>query len=270
MFVTIAIAYGLLLIGGCTWQRRLLYFPTKLSVAGAQGLAVQEHFLPWQNQAGAIIGWKIPATGVPTGSVLVVHGNAGCALNRGYLAQPIHQAGDLDVYVMEYPGYGARAGDPNLKSWLAAAEDAFATLPRQNPIYVVSESIGAGVAAHLAKAHPNEVAGMVMFVPYDNLASLAQSKMPFLLPYFFLLDRYHPAEWMKDYRGPVKMVLAEHDEIIPPRFGQRLFSSYEGPKQLEIVPRAGHNDVTEQPSEWWREVFAFWKTNSASQKELPK
>ena len=266
MFFTLGIVYGLLLMAGCAWQRKLLYFPTRLSVAEADRLAVQEGFLPWQNQNGEIIGWKILASGPSKGSVLIVHGNAGCALNRDYIAQPIHEAGALDVYVLEYPGYGVRGGSPSLKSWLQAVDDALAALPKEIPVYVVSESIGAGVAAHLARANPKEIAGMVLFVPYDSLPSLAQSKMPILLPYLFLLDRYQPAEWMRDYRGPVKMVLAGRDEIIPPKFGQRLFDSYAGPKSLQIIPGVGHNDVAEQSPGWWREVFTFWQTNALKPK----
>jgi pimeloyl-ACP methyl ester carboxylesterase len=162
---------------------------------------------------------------------------------------------------LEYPGYGARGGSPSIKSWLAAGEAAFGLLPKDKPVYLVSESIGAGVAAHLARTYPQKVAGMVMFVPYDSLPSLAQSKMPLLLPYFFLRDRYLPAEWMKDYRGPVKVVLAERDEIIPPKFGQRLFDSYAGPKDLQIIPGARHNEVAEQSPEWWGEVMTSWAKN---------
>jgi hypothetical protein len=253
--------YVLLVLCGCAWQRKLLYFPTRLNDAGARQLAQQEGFFPWENPAGEIIGWRLPASDSATGSVLIVHGNAGCALNRGYLARPIHAVGALDVYVLEYPGYGARSGAPNLKSWLAAGETAVALLPKDKPVYVLSESIGAGVAAHLAKTHPQQVAGMAMFVPFDSLASVAQSKMPLLLPYFFLRDRYQPAAWLKDYRGPVKIVVAGSDEIIPPKSGRRLFDSYAGPKQLQVVPDARHNDVAEQPPEWWREVLKFWETN---------
>lgn len=266
MFIAIALGYGLLLLVGCAWQRKLLYYPTRHTVAAAERLAAQEGFVAWRNSGGEIVGWKIPAALPATGSVLIIHGNAGCALDRSYLARPIHEAGGLDVFVLEYPGYGARSGSPSLKSWLAAGEQAFALLPQHKPIYVVSESIGAGVAAHLAKTYPQGVAGMGMFVPYDSLPALAQSRMPLLLPYLFLRDRYQPAEWMKDYRGPVKVVVAERDEIIPAKFGQRLFDSYAGPKQLQVVPDARHNDVAEQPPEWWEGVFAFWQTNASAPK----
>lgn len=262
MFLTIVVVYGLFLICGCAWQRKLLYFPTKLPNSDVEQASVRSGLSPWRNAAGQIIGWKLAANAPATASVLVMHGNGGCALQRVYFARPIHDAISCDVFILEYPGYGMRDGAPSLKSWLAAGEETFALLPKEQPIYLVSESLGTGVAAHLAKLHPQEVAGVAMFVPYDSLPALAQSKMPLLLPYFFLVDRYQPAVWLKDYRGPVKMVLAGHDEVIPPKFGQRLFDSYAGPKSLQIFSGAAHNEVAEQPPEWWREVFNFWQTKS--------
>lgn len=262
ILATLGCGYLLLLACGWALQRRLLYFPTKLDVQTAKAFAAQQGFSPWPNPAGEIIGWKISANLPSIGSVLVVHGNAGCALDRAYIARPIHDAGGLDVYVMEYPGYGMRQGSPSKTSWLQAAEAAFAELPPDKPIYVVSESIGAGAAAHLARTHASKISGMVLFVPFDHLPSLAQSKMPLLLPYFFLADRYAPAADMKAYLGPVKVVLGERDQIIPPKFGKRLFAACAGPKELQIIPGAGHNDVAEQPAVWWRSVFEFWRQRS--------
>jgi hypothetical protein len=266
VLATITIIYGGLCLFVFATQRRLIYFPTRLTSAAAEQVARQKGFAPWRNAAGQIIGWKLTANSAPTGSVLIVHGNAGYALDRDYLARPIHDAAAVDVYLLEYPGYGAREGSPNLKSWLAAGEEALATLPTNRPVYVVSESIGAGVAAHLARVHPRAVAGLAMIVPYDDLASVAQNQMRLFPAYFLLRDRFRPAEWLKDYRGPVKILLAEKDEIIPVKFGQRLFDSYPGPKDLHIVSGARHNDVAEQSPEWWKGVFAFWQTSAAATK----
>jgi hypothetical protein len=193
-------------------------------------MAAKEGFQSWRSKAGHIIGWKLPAPGSPTGSVLVVHGNAGCALDRGYIARPIHEAASRDVYVLEYPGYGARAGSPSMKSFLAASEEAFAALPGHLPIHLVSESLGAGVAAHLAKVHGKRVSGLMMFAPYNNLASVGQRHMPFLPVRLILCDRFNPAEWLKDYRGPVSIMLAGADEVIPSDLGRKLHDGYAGPK----------------------------------------
>jgi uncharacterized protein len=261
----IAIAYFGVVVLAALFQRRLLYFPTKLPLELAERSALVEGFVPWKTQSGQAIGWKIPARGSPTGSVLVAHGNAGYALNRGYIAKPIHAAGDLDVYVLEYPGYGARPSFPTLKSFLAAGEEAFGALPTDRPVYLVSESIGAGVIAHLAKTFPTKVAGILMFAPYDDLGSVAESQMPLLPARWILRDRFRPADWLTDYRGPVKIVIAARDEIIPPRFGQKLYDSYNGPKDLDIIPDAGHNDIAEQSPGWWQKVFRFWAQHPAKE-----
>jgi hypothetical protein len=259
ILITVAIAYVILCVCGCALQRRLLYFPTKIPADVVVQAAAEHGFAPWKNSAGQVIGWKIAAAGTATGSVLIVHGNAGCALSRDYLARPIHDAANMDVFVLEYPGYGARAGSPSKTSFLTAAEEAFQLLPKNLPKYVVSESIGAGVACELAKNHSQEIAGLALFVPYDNLASVAQRHMWFLPAYFLLLDRFDPAACLQSYHGPVKMIIAAADEVIGAAAGQRLFDGYAGPKNLQVFPGAHHNEVAEQSPAWWRDVFVFWQ-----------
>jgi len=254
------IAYLLVLLVALIFQRRLIYIPTKIPADIIESVAAGHGFTPWKNSAGEIIGWKMPAktTGV-TASVLIVHGNAGCALGRDYIAQPIHDAASVDVFVLEYPGYGARGGSPSKESMVAAAEEAFQLQPKNLPRYVVSESIGTGVACELAKNHPGEIAGLALLVPYHNLAVVAQRKMWFLPAYFLLFDRFNPEECLKSYHHPVKFVVAGADEIIGAASGIRLASGCHGPKDLQIIAGAHHNDISGQPTGWWKDVFSFWQ-----------
>jgi pimeloyl-ACP methyl ester carboxylesterase len=261
VLLTLAIIYILFALVAMGLQRRLIYFPRIIPSGLAEAAAAELGFVPWRNPSGQIIGWKLPASSASAGSVLVVHGNAGCAMDRGYIAKPIHDAVNVDVYVLEYPGYGARDGSPGKQSFFAAGTEAFELLPDSLPKYVVSESIGAGVACHLAGTHPKEVAGLMLFAPYHDLASVAQRRMPFLPAYLLLLDRFNPAEDLKHYHGPAKFVVAGADEIIPSGSGRQLFADYSGPKTLQIIPGAHHNEVAEQSPEWWKEVFSFWQQN---------
>jgi pimeloyl-ACP methyl ester carboxylesterase len=270
MLLALGIAYSLFVLAAAVFQRRLIYFPRTIPPALAEPAAAELGFVPWRNPSGQIIGWKLRATSSPIASVLIMHGNAGCAIDRGYLAGPIHDAAPVDVFVLEYPGYGSRAGSPDKRSFLAAAEEALGLLTNGLPKYLVSESIGAGVACHLAKAHSTEIAGLVLFMPYHDLASVAQRKMPLLPAYLLLLDRFNPAKCLKDYRGPVKIVLAGADEIIPVESGRRLFEGYPGPKNLQIIPGAHHNDIAEQSSSWWKEVFSFWQQNRPAKSGQPQ
>jgi pimeloyl-ACP methyl ester carboxylesterase len=255
----LVIGYLFVVLFVLIFQRRLIYLPTKIPADVIESVAVEHGFIAWKNPAGQIIGWKMPANDVATGSVLVVHGNAGCALSRDYIARPIHDAASVDVYVLEYPGYGARTGSPSRTSLVAAAEEAFQLLPANLPRFVVSESLGTGVACELAKNHPREVSGLALLVPYHNLASVAQRQMWFLPAYFLLFDRFNPEECLKSYHGPIKFIVAGADEIIGPAAGLRLADSYNGPKELQELPGAGHNDVAAQSPAWWQEVFSFWQ-----------
>ena len=123
------------------------------------------------------------------------------------------------------------------------------------------ESLGSGVAAHLAKTHGAHVSGLIFFAPYADLAAVGQRQMPIFPVQFLLRDRFKPSEWLKDYRGPVKVVLAGADTIIPAKFGQELYDNYEGPKSIEVIAGAGHNDIAAQEAQWWRGVFSFLERN---------
>lgn len=263
-FWTFVIGYAALLVLFTLLQRYLIYVPTKLPPEVAEEAAAKAGFVAWRNASGQVIGWKLSAGSAPTASILIVHGNGGWALDRAYMTGTMHDAAPLDIYILEYPGYGARGGSPGEKSFLAAADEAFENLPKNLPVYVVSESLGTGVAAHLAQKFSSGVAGLALFVPYDKLASVAANHVPFLPAYFLLWDRFDPAAWLKGYHGPVKVIVAGSDEIIPPKLGERLYDSYYGPKILQIIPGARHSSTTAETSDWWKELLAFWQSHAVA------
>lgn len=258
----VAIVYVVILVLVAVFQRRLIYLPTRLDAQRAEQIAENNHVLPWRNRAGQIIGWQWPAQQPSAGAVLVVHGNAGSALDRDYLAAPIRDAAAIDVFVLEYPGYGAREGSPTQQSLLTAADEAAGELSGRSRVFIVSESLGAGVAAHLAKTHREQISGLALFAPYNKLAAAAQKAIPFLPMRILLLDRFDPAGWLAEYRGPVAIVLAGADEVIPQELGRELDEGYAGPKRLQVIPGASHNDIATQSAAWWRDIFAFWKQHA--------
>ena len=263
---TFVTGYTVVLVFFTLFQRSLIYVPTRLTMAEAEHEAVSNGFVSWRNKSGQLIGWELPADSKPVGSILIVHGNAGWALNRAYMAKPIHAAAPLDVYILEYPGFGAREGSPGEASLLSAGDEAWECLPKNLPAYVVSESLGTGVAAHLAQKNPAGVTGLALFVPYDRLASVAENHVPFLPAYFLLWDRYDPVDWLKEYRGPIVVIVAGSDEIIPSALGRHLYDEYASPKMLQVMPGARHSETTDESPEWWKDVLVFWQQHPAGSK----
>src|SRR5476651_420693 len=101
---TFVIGYVVVVILFTLLQRYLIYVPTRLTPQVAEEVAAKSGFVAWRDKSGRLIGWKLPASSAPAGSVLILHGNGGWALDRSYMALPIHDAAPLDVYILEYPG----------------------------------------------------------------------------------------------------------------------------------------------------------------------
>ncbi len=247
-------------------QRRVMYYPARAPAPEQISRAAANGCIPWRDADGGIIGWRpgprdaeAPAADV----LLVFHGNAGSALDRLYLTDGfagVSGGPEFSVYLFEYPGYGARPGRPSEAAFQAAADDAFRQLREAFPdrrIYVAGESLGSGVATALAGRHPEAVSGLFLITAFSSMTDVARHHYPYLPVRLLLRDRYESIAPLQHYRGPVAILLAEHDEVVPARFGRRLFDAYRGPKRLWVQERH-HNTLDYRPdSRWWGEVAAF-------------
>src|ERR1700756_940944 len=80
--IILAIYLGLMLLV-FVGQRRLIYQPAKASYESLAKIASVSGFEPWRNASGQFIGWKkVTQLGRGHGCLLIVHGNAGCAIDR--------------------------------------------------------------------------------------------------------------------------------------------------------------------------------------------
>ena len=186
-----------------------------------------------------------------------MHGNAGAAVQCAHYADVIQQAAALDVFFLEYPGYGDRPGKPSERSLEKSAVDALKLLGGSGAVYVAGESLGTGVAAYLAGHCPDLVAGVVLLAPYSSLTDVAQAHVPWLLPRLILVDRYPAEKFLRNFHGPIVVLVGGEDQVVPEKFGRRLYDGYDGPKRLWEFPGANHGTVTLQTPETWRTIFAF-------------
>ena len=257
-----AVVYLILCIGCAALQRRMIYFPPPVKSVEVEQYAASQNLTRWTNSHGEPIGWKRLSPVQPAqGQVLITHGNAGCAFQCGHYADAIQQAAPLDVFIVEYPGYENRPGKPTEGSLYASAEEALELLPTNRPTYLVGESLGTGVATYLAGRHPNQVAGVALLAPYNSLVSVGQSHMVILPVSLILADRFPSQEHLRNYQGPVAMLVAGRDTVIPEKFGRRLYAAYPGPKRLWEFPEGNHGTVMLQPPETWKQIIEFLQAN---------
>lgn len=245
------------------FQNQLIYYPSRASASELEKMARGLGMEPWRDANGEIIGWN-SKNAAAANRLLIFHGNAGYALHRFYFVEGFTRVGGgnvWQVFVFEYPGYGARSGSPNEGEFKSAAEAAVVRMIEadERPIFLLGESIGAGVACHLAGEYPEKIAGLVLITPFPKLADVAAHHYPLLPVRLLLGNAYNCAEDLRKYRGPAAFLLAGRDEIIPSELGRALYESYAGPKKLWVQERARHNDLDYSPqAPWWQELTEYF------------
>ncbi len=243
-------------------QRQLIYYPEVAPENALLDTASRFGMTDWRSGDGELIGWRTDNGSDEARRVVVFHGNAGHALYRQYFAAGFLSLGlDWQVYLFEYPGYGARAGSPSEETIKTAATDALETLLAKDsrPLYLVGESLGSGVAAYLAGKLRDQIAGVLMVTPFTNLPAVASQHYGFLPVNALMQERYDSQDALLAYHGPVAFLIAGNDEIVPATLGRQLYDSYGGPKWLREQAGAGHNTLDYDPTAgWWREVASFW------------
>lgn len=243
-------------------QRWFIYLPPTYTSRHMDRLAQAANLERWTNSAGQPIGMKRLSPRQPAqGSVLLLYGNGNCTVNCAHYVHDIQHVAAFDVFILEYPGYGDRPGEPSQRSLTQAADNAFETIPTNRPVYLVGESLGSGVAAHLAGKYPDRVAGVLLVSPFDSLTDVAQYHMPVFPVHLILMDRFPAEDDLRRYHGPVGITVDGSDAVVPEKFGLRLFDSYAGPKWLWEFPWGAHLEIREPPAIFWGEVVDFWTSH---------
>ena len=246
-YVLIAVAaYGGLIALLFLFQRNLLYHPTPgLLEPAVYGVAEMAR-VEIETQDGLnLIAWYRPADkGMQT--ILFLHGNAGhighrsgkvkLYLNRGY-----------GVLLLGYRGFGSNAGSPTEKNLYIDGRAALKFLterfvPLQRTA-IYGESLGTGVAVELAKNL--SINCLILEAPFTSVPDLAAHHYFFLPASRFVKDRFASIKKIKELISPTFFIHGENDRVIPWTFGKRLYQAAPEPKELLLVPDAGHNNLYE-------------------------
>ncbi len=232
-------------------QRHFIYFPATDRPDPQRAGVPEMRTVAFETADGLeLFSWYAPAPpGQPT--VLHFHGNANHIGHRGKRARAFLDAG-LGVMLMEYRGYGGNPGQPTEPGLHADARAALAFLEaesvRPGDIVLIGESLGSGVAVRLAAERAAEgtpVGGVVLEAPYTSVTDIAQMRFPILPVRYLLKDRFESEARIAEIAAPLLIVHGIDDEIIPVRFGKRLFEAARQPKEAAWIDGAMHENLTE-------------------------
>jgi pimeloyl-ACP methyl ester carboxylesterase len=158
----------------------------------------------------------------------------------------------IEIWGLNYPGFGGSTGPARLKRIAPAATTAFDALRREageHPIVLFGASIGTAPALHIAAHRP--VAGLILHNPpalrqlilqqhgWWNLWLLAG---PVAAQIPSELDSIANA---RAVHAPAIFLLAEQDEIVASRFQRLVVDAYAGEKRVIALLSAYHNSPIE-------------------------
>jgi len=153
------------------------------------------------------------------------------------------------VYLLAYRGYGASEGVPReddlLADALALYDEVRGRHPDQ-PIAVIGRSLGSGVASHVASRR--DVSKLVLVTPFDSLAEVAQTHYPWLPARWLVHDRYPSAELLRRHAGPILVVRAGRDRVIPASNTDRLVAALPATTTILNLEQADHDSVGAFPA----------------------
>jgi len=219
----------------------------------------------WQVR-GQYAGYVVtPLDGKPRGTVIVFHGNEESAENKLPLANVFTRTG-YRVVIVEYPGHGRRNGPRKMQAALAASREALTeTLARwPGPVYLVGESLGAGMASQVVAGRETAISGVLLLTPWDKLVDVAEDHYPLFPARWILRAPYDSVAAVSHYAGPLVIAGAQQDETIPVRHA-RLFAQQHRSASLVMLPPANHDNWFDvmTPQEWQQVRTLLFKPSTS-------
>jgi fermentation-respiration switch protein FrsA (DUF1100 family) len=175
-------------------------------------------------------------------TLLFLHGNAGNISHRYEIIEDFVKL-PLNVFIIDYRGYGKSEGSPSEEGLYADARAAwdYLTTVRGIPatqIVIFGESLGGAVAIDLATKM--QACGLVVQSSFTSIADMTAELLPFV-PRFILRTKMDSLTKIEQVSCPKLFIHSQADEIIPYRLGRRLFDAAHAPKQFYEVKGAPHN-----------------------------
>ncbi len=184
--------------------------------------------------------WFFPSKGAKK-SLLFFHGNAGNISHRLEKISIFKKLG-LQVFIIDYRGYGKSSGKPSENGIYLDAQAAYDYLVKEKKfspdnIILFGESLGAQAAVDLASK--NQVGAIILEGNFTSAKDMSREIYPFL-PTIFLSVKFDSLSKIAKVNCPKLMIHSRNDEIVPFRLGEKLFNAAGGPKTFLAI-YGGHN-----------------------------
>ncbi|MCR4332996.1 MAG: alpha/beta fold hydrolase [Sulfuricaulis sp.] len=245
-----------MLTAGLLGCNGMFFFPYRAQVLSPEQLGLKYEDVDFPaNDGTRLHAWFLPASGKVLGTILFLHGNAE-NISTHIMSVRWLPAQGFNVFLLDYRGYGASEGEPSVEGVQEDVNAAMRTLLSRrdvNPdrIVVFGQSLGGSIAVYNVahspyRRHIRALAVESAFASYRQIAreKLAAFWLTWPLQYplsWTVSDEYSPSKAVAGISPiPFLIIHGDRDPIVPPHHGQQLYDLAREPKEIWVVPGAGH------------------------------
>jgi len=209
-----------------------------IALTSDDGVTIQGWFIPAQSPD------QPPATNAAPLTLLFFHGRVGNMSDDMDKIHLFHDMG-LDVFAIDYHGYGTSGGAPTESALTGDAMAAYFYLVDKRNVklgrlYICGEDLGAAVAIELAaRVAP---AGLITEGANASVIEKIEEDWPLIPWQYLLVNQFDSIKKIGDVRVPVLMFHSSDDEVVPFRDSQRLYVLAHEPKELVEI-HGSHRDA---------------------------
>ena len=249
----LCVLFVTLLLAGCT---QTFFQPQRVLIDTPESAGLRYEPLALRATDGVeLFTWFLPSRGPAHATVLFLHGNAE-NISTHFNSVAWMPAQGFNVLALEYRGYGKSAGSPSLPGVqldIDAAMRALLERPDVDPrrIVIFGQSLGGALALHYAArgAQRRALRAVIADSAFADYRLIVQEKLaaffltwPFQwLPTFTVDNDYSPLASIAEVSPlPLLLIHGERDSVVPAHHSQRLYDAAAEPRELWLVPHAGH------------------------------
>ena len=184
-------------------------------------------------------------------NILFFHGNGEIAPEYDDIAS-IYNQREINFIIADFRGYGFSSGTPNAENTQSDAHhildfvlNYLSSKSYKGPLVLMGRSLGSVSVLELSQRYPKDFAGLIIesgFAdeePLFKLIGITAEQAGFSKE-----DGFLNGEKIKKYTGPLLVIHAEEDHIVPFSQGQDLHDSCPSKEKTSLsIPNANHNNI---------------------------
>ena len=215
----------------------------------SQQIGANDHLI--EVEEGIKVGVRFHLINTSAPNVLFFHGNGEIAPEYDDIAS-IYNQREINFIIADFRGYGFSSGTPNAENIQSDAHhildfvlNYLASKFYKGPLVLMGRSLGSASVLELSQRYPDDFSGLIIesgFAdeePLFKLIGITAEQAGFSKE-----DGFLNGEKIKKYTGPLLVIHAEEDHIVPFSQGQDLYDFCPSKEKIFLpIPNANHNNI---------------------------